>query len=406
MATIVISSTGTHGDHLPYIALGAALRSRGHRVKMAFRKSMHSYVLKAGLEAIDCGKELTAEQARQDARDWDEWQPAQAFFSEQAAELETFFRQDLPQLYHQLLTACTDADLFIGGLQRHILGAMLRRKLGLPWVAASVTPFFQCADRGQQTHAQRKIRQFFLPILQEVGQTLGLEGMNWLDYEQTNHALLGSSQYFSQPTAENAHYQQTGFWFYEEPAWKTWQPDPMLRAFVEQEPKPLFLSFSSIPVTNPRAILEVHVRAAAKLGRRLLVHRGWANFNESLLPDDCDRQAVLFVDFMPQDWILSHAAAFLNHGGVGSIARSIYNDCPMLIEPLGNDQFFNAKRILALQVGAAAHPHKITPDSLAKILENKVLSPSVTQKTQALGAKMRTENGAENACKLLESWLG
>nr|WP_242026164.1 glycosyltransferase [Limnothrix sp. FACHB-881] len=405
MATIVISGTGTHGDHLPYIALGAALRSRGHRVKMAFRKSMHSYVLKAGLEAIDYGQELTADQARQDAKDWDHWEPPQTSFADQATSMEAFLRNDLPQLYHQALAICADADLFIGGLQRHIVGSMLHHKLGLPWVAASVTPFFLCTDSGQPSSNQRAIRQFFLSVLEEVGQELGLEGMNWLDYEHNDHALLGSSQHFSQPTLENAHYQQMGFWFYEDPAWKTWQPDPILQAFVEQEPKPLFLSFSSIPVTNPRAVLEVHVRAAAKLGRRLLVHRGWANFNESLLPDDCDREAVMFVDFMPQDWILSHAAAFLNHGGVGSIARSLRNDCPMLIEPLGNDQFFNAKRILALQVGAAAHPHKITPDSLAKILENKVLSPSVKQKTQALGAKMRTENGAENACKLLESWL-
>jgi len=59
-----------------------------------------------------------------------------------------------------------------------------------------------------------------------------------------------------------------------------------------------------------------------------------------------------------------------------------------------------------LQVGAAAHPHKITPDSLAKILESKVLTPLVQQKTQELGAKIRAENGTKNACELLESWLG
>ncbi len=46
----------------------------------------------------------------------------------------------------------------------------------------------------------------------------------------------------------------------------------------------------------------------------------------------------------------------------------------MLVEPYGNGQFFNAKRVVTLNLGAAVHPKKITPDGLAKILETKVLT--------------------------------
>ena len=407
MATIVISSTGTHGDYLPYIALGQFLKKQGHTVRMAFRESMHSYVIKAGLEAVNCGTELTMEQAQKQAAEWDHFQPSTISLQSEIERMTTFFKEDLPIIYQQLLTACEDADLFICGLQRQMFGAMLQKKRGLPWASVSVTPAFQCSDFGhRQTIRDPAWLELFLPTLKEVFAQLNVKEIDWLNYHHNNEkSILASSPHFSVPIVENSHYQQTGFWFYEDPTWQHWQPDEMLRQFVETQPKPLFLTFSSIPVVDPRTVLETHIRAAQKLGRGLIVQRGWANFNESLIPEDIDRRSVIFVDFMPQDWLLSNVAAIIHHGGVGTIARALRHSCPMLVEPLGNDQFFNAKRILALKVGTAVHPHKITPDGLAKILETKVLTEDVKLKTQQLGHKIRSEHSLEKACTFIGTWL-
>ncbi len=40
---------------------------------------------------------------------------------------------------------------------------------------------------------------------------------------------------------------------------------------------------------------------------------------------------------------------------------------PMLIEPYGNDQYFNAGRAVKLGIGAAAHPHWLTAEALKPI---------------------------------------
>jgi UDP:flavonoid glycosyltransferase YjiC (YdhE family) len=96
MATIVISSTGTHGDYLPYIALGQFLKSQGHTVRMAFRKSMHPYVIKAGLEAVTCGTELTMEQAQKDAAHWDHFQRPDTSLQSEIERMTAFFKEDLP----------------------------------------------------------------------------------------------------------------------------------------------------------------------------------------------------------------------------------------------------------------------------------------------------------------------
>jgi UDP:flavonoid glycosyltransferase YjiC (YdhE family) len=196
-------------------------------------------------------------------------------------------------------------------------------------------------------------------------------------YFQCDRFVLGSSAHFSQPAKDYSHAVQTGFWFYEDPDWLNWQPDAKLLRFMEQDPKPLVLSFSSQPLEDSRSVVEVHVRAAAKLGRPILIQQGWADFNEKHLPDDCDRSQVMFTGFMPQDWLFSRASALIHHGGIGTTARALRNGCPMLVEPYGNDQFFNAKQIVFHKVGAAMHPMRLQADEVAGVLQNKVVLPSL-----------------------------
>ncbi|MBL1177251.1 glycosyltransferase [Pantanalinema sp. GBBB05] len=406
MKKIVISSTGTDGDHLPYIALGKALKKQGYQVIMAFRASMASYVLNAGLEHIICGQELTQEEARKKAQDWDEWQLSSQDSHGSFTMMQNFFKDDFPVIFQQLKHACRDADLLISGLQRQLFGAILEKKTGLPWVAASVTPAFQCSNLGQHTvRQQTDIIRLFLPILETVIQQLNLPSIDWFKYHENPRAILGSSRHFSETLPEYSYYQQTGFWFYEEPTWQNWQPDNVLKEFVERSPSPLFLSFSSIPVTDPQRVLNVHLQAAKALGRGLVVQRGWANFNESLLENEGDRQHVCFVDFMPQAWLLENVGAIIHHGGVGTIARALRHNCPMVVEPLGNDQFFNAKRILSLKIGTAVHPHKVTVEGLASLLEGKVLTSEVKHNTMILGEEIRSEDSLRNACNIIQNWL-
>lgn len=406
MKKIVISSTGTHGDHLPYIALGKALKKQGYQVIMAFRASMASYVLNAGLEHIICGQELTQEEARKKAQDWDEWQLPSQYSHDSFTVMQNFFKDDFPVIFQQLEHACCDADLLISGLQRQLFGAMLEKKTSLPWVAASVTPAFQCSNLGQHTvRQQTDIIRLFLPILETVTQQFNLPTVDWFKYHENPKAILGSSRYFSETLPESSYYQQTGFWFYEEPSWKDWQPDNLLKEFVERSPSPLFLSFSSIPVTDPQRLLNVHLQAAKALGRGLVVQRGWANFNESLLENESDCQHVCFVDFMPQAWLLENVGAIMHHGGVGTIARALRHNCPMVVEPLGNDQFFNAKRVLSLKIGTAVHPHKVTAEGLASLLENKVLTSEIKHNVMTLGEEIRSENSLSNACNVIQNWL-
>ena len=404
MRKIVITSTGTLGDYLPFITLGKALQTRGYQVRMAFPQSMQTYVQKNGLTAVSCGKNWGEQDARKNATDWEHlrtYTDPQAYDDRIIQIIQTEYTVAL----QDLLEISADADLLICSSQREFLGQIISEVYEIPYVSISLMPYLQCYTTTNPEVDLAYFEAFNALRKQANVSPLFLE--SWSQWNQTHpqKAILAASSHFAQVIDNFCQYQQTGFWFYEDPDWHDWQPDRELEKFMTAEPSPLVLTFSSLPLVDAQTVLNTHVQTAKKLGRRLLVQQGWADFNASLLLDECDRQNVLFRGFIPQDWLFAQAAAVIHHGGIGTIARALRNDCPMVVEPYGNDQFFNAKRILALKVGTAMHPHRLTADGLAHVLETKVLTKDFKNRTQELGAKIRQENGLETACELIQAWL-
>ncbi|MGJ5672749.1 MAG: glycosyltransferase [Nostochopsis sp.] len=227
----------------------------------------------------------------------------------------------------------------------------------------------------------------------------------WKPYWKYDRLIFAASPYLypSPPYCFPAN--QTGFWFYEEPQWNKWEPDAKLKEFMTAEQKPLVLSFSSQPIRKCEEFIAVHVRAAHKLGRRILIQGGWSDFNESHLPADIARDSIMFAGFMPQDWLFTHAAAVITHGGIGTIARALRNGCPMLLEPHTYEQCFNAHKVLSWGVGAAMYPEKLTATGIARVLEKKVLTENYQQRAREIKAQLDTESGIDKACNLIEAWL-
>jgi UDP:flavonoid glycosyltransferase YjiC (YdhE family) len=74
MATIILYTEGTLGDHLPFIALGQALTSRGHRVRLVMNQALHPYARRAGIATTALTDILRGpEHARAHAWAWNHW---------------------------------------------------------------------------------------------------------------------------------------------------------------------------------------------------------------------------------------------------------------------------------------------------------------------------------------------
>lgn len=409
MARLVLTTQGTLGDTLPLIGLGCLLQQRGHDVLMALNRRMHAQARRCGLPCVANGRDgLGPEEARRNASDWNHLNQ-ERMFSDQAFGLamERMFTQSVPAL----LEHGRDAQLIIATPQQQLVAQLVAERLEIPILVASVIPFLHCVELSAEARAHARERN---RVRDQLLRDRWLQArQEWAlppdddpnDLAIRTPLLLGSSVHFSRPVGRSAHALQTGFWFHADPGWLNWQPSPELRGFMEQDPAPLVLSFSSQPLEDARGILAVHVRAAALLGRPILIQQGWADFRPELLPDDCDRAGIRFEGFLPQDWLFRRAGALIHHGGIGTTARALRNDCPMLVEPFGNDQFFNARQILALGLGAAMHPQRLRQEAVAEVLERRVLTAQIRRNVTAMGAAIRAERGLQLAADHLETLL-
>lgn len=379
MPPIVIHASGTLGDHLPFIALGRALAGRGHRVTLAINQAVHGFARAAGLEAVALTDVERGE--------------------EQACELAEI---------------CRGADLLLAA-STSFLPLVAHRGSVVPWITLSVNPSSFVRPEGarerealqaQSLREYRIVRERLAMAWKKLGIETPLPGWS-PTWHYARHVILASSAHFSRPDLEQLQpwhsVEQTGFLFYEDPAWPDWRPDPELEEFCRR--RPIVLAFGSQPLEDPARVLRLHVEAAALVGLPLLVQRGWAGFSEDDLPPGTDSSSVHFTGFLPQDWLFARASCSIRHAGVGSIARALRQGCPLLVEPFGNDQLYNAERVRRLGVGAAVHPFKTTAADLARLLSEEVLTEERRRRVEQVGAQIRGEDGLGRVCDLVERFL-
>lgn len=424
MSRILIYTAGTLGDHLPFFALAQALQRRGHEVVCAVNASMQTYAQRAripfhALVNLEGGEE----EARLNAWCWNFWNGQEVWDHQEPQATDTLsplaLSDTMVRQCKELRDLCLESDLLISTSIR-FGGLAAALTSGIPWITASMNPNVFCfseieAERRQQHQNCLWEHRTVVGILDGIFRQLGA-GKKTFPYNQgwfwAPLVLLAASPHFAAIDTDQLRPQnrivQTGFWFYQDPEWDHWQPDRDLNRFLQADEDgkgPLVLTFSSQPLQDPVRILHRHVETAVRLRRRLLVQKGWAGFREEDLPSGVDRSRIRFTDFLPHDFLFSHAAASIQHGGIGSLARSLRQGCPLLLEPFGNDQLYNASQAEHLGVAAVVHPLESTVDMLVEALHDRVLTPQARKNAGTMAQKLRGEDGLSAACACIEDFM-
>lgn len=411
MADIILTTRGTHGDHLPFMMLGRELARRGHQVRLGINPAMHRMAAGYGLDFFPCGPAMGREQALQGAASWNHWEPM--------APVAGNHRMVASPTYANLVEECKQADLLVCSSIFH-MGPIVKVLLDVPVLLVCNSPAQVC--RQNEAHSQGSAslssarqeanevsRKWFFQGLEQLCSYLDLPNRVfatgwWKEQMHSIPMILAASPWFAQADGHYAGVLSTGFLLAENPASQLWEPDPELARFMDADPAPVVLSWSSLPLQDPKQVVQTHVRAARELGRRLVIQKGWAGFKPVHLSAK-DREHVLLADYVPHDWLFPRAEAVIIHGGTGTVGRALKQGCPMLVEPFGNDQFYNALRVVELWAGAAVHPLKATAKGIASVLENKVLSRPVTKSVNELKEYVQRESGLKNACDSIEDLM-
>ncbi|SPL95553.1 UDP-glucose:sterol glucosyltransferase [[Actinomadura] parvosata subsp. kistnae] len=179
----------------------------------------------------------------------------------------------------------------------------------------------------------------------------------------------------------------TGFWTLPP---TDWTPPERLARFLDDGDPPIYVGFGSSSSGDPEALTATVLEAVRLSGRRAVVATGWGALRAGTEPD-----GVLVIEEAPHEWLLPRVALAVHHGGIGTVAAALRAGVPQVVRPFLGDQPFWAERLHRLGVAPApVTGRRLTPAGLASAIE---AAAALTPAAQALGAKVRAEDGVATA---------
>jgi UDP:flavonoid glycosyltransferase YjiC (YdhE family) len=177
-----------------------------------------------------------------------------------------------------------------------------------------------------------------------------------------------------------------GYWWPAHPP--GWTPPAELTDFLAAGPPPVFIGFGSMGPGQGTRLSGPVLEAVRRARVRAVVQAGWAGLH--VASDD-----VLTIGEAPHDWLFPRVAAVVHHCGAGTSAAGLRAGVPAVPVPVLADQPFWADRLHRLGAAAAPIPlPRLTADRLAAGLRDATTNPHRAARAQALGARLRAEDGS------------
>ena len=417
---IFIATYGSRGDVQPYVALGKGLQNAGHEVTLATSERFCNFVKAHGLHYGYMNDDLLAILNTDQGRDLVEntnnlFEVIKQTFSmmKQVGPMQQALLQESWEAAKQ-----SKPDLIIFHPKAYG-GPQFAEKLGIPVIMALLIPMMvPTSEHPNLGFPDLKLGSCYNRMTYQVVNKLtgasankyvkawraanGLPPQKRFDILHTTvggviPVLHGFSQHVvPQPSDWPKTARTTGYWFLNQAS--DWIPPPELEGFLEAGPPPVYIGFGSMAGRDPERLASIVIEALQKAGVRGIIVTGWGGLKAIALPE-----TVLQIDQAPHAWLFPRMAAIVHHGGAGTTAAGLRAGKPSVVVPFFGDQPFWGQRIHSLGVGSNPIPQKkLTAEKLAAAIKEVISNPNIRQKAEALGAKVRHEDGIGNAVALIE----
>jgi MGT family glycosyltransferase len=175
-------------------------------------------------------------------------------------------------------------------------------------------------------------------------------------------------------------------------------------ARIERGLKPPAVRNSPVSWQNDRSLVELmaHAKAFAATDALVVSVAGRAEMvtKIGLVADN-----VLVYPFVPQAEVLAEADLCFTHGGFGSITDAALLGVPLVVTPLGGDQFFNAYRLRALDAAKVLPPLKVTVERIRAAAAEILQQSQRPSGLDALAESFRTAGGPQLGVRRIEALL-
>lgn len=398
------------------VALGRALRQRGHAVQLAAPATFETFIREHDLEPILLPGDIeTLSRQLVDEAGGNPFRNMSVMMREGlriGAEVFDTLSAHIPQS-----RAVVYSFVFIGG------GHALARQANVPDIAALFYPVFHPSRTPSLTNpmfpagTSRAYNQFTHWLFDT-----SFWQSNRIGYGQLRRRRPGlpahlpypfrpgyphmpprlytfSPHIIARPPEWGDHDHLTGFWQLPAPA--DYTPPPALAKFLSDGPPPVYVGFGSMVSRDMPKIAELVAEALVIAGQRGVLLSGWGGLTTSAPPG-----VLHILDSAPHDWLFPRMAAVVHHGGLGTTAAGLRAGVPSIIVPFTADQPFWGRTVYNAGVGPRPIPRRqLTARKLAAAIQQATTDSTMRQRAAELGDWLVKEDGATEAARIIENYL-
>ena len=409
---VCIMTLGSRGDVQPYVALGKELIKKGHSAIICTGGSFKQFVEENGVEFKETASDLMAIAATPEGKAILE-HPLKNFrlalrYSKYV--INPAYRKTLDDFYD----AAKGADIII--YHPKALGAVdIAVDLGIACVSMPPVPItFPVGEFANLAVTHKNLGPVLNKLTYKVNEkaessqineindfrekTLGLRKRKAGIYSYTDGQnkipviYPISPRLFPDVTSWNRQVFLSGFLYLETN--ETLSDE--LKKFLEDGKKPIVVTFSSMPLSEPEKFMHKLVQALKAADERAVILTGNSGITGNSSKDCFFTESCLHLS------LFQYATGVVHHGGAGTMAAALKSGIPQQIIPFSVDQPFWADRLYKLGYGLKPLKEKnLSTDDLVNSF--KMMDDFVIQtKAKEIGEKINVEKGNERIVEYLE----
>lgn len=399
---ILLVSHGTRGDVQPIVALGVALKARGHLVQLVAPANFVTWVRGYGLDMQSDGIDV------------------EALLRSSGTGLQSlswqmrYLSHTTPLLFEPVARASEGCELIVcAGIQ--FAAASVAQWRDVPYAHVVFCP---CATPNSATpppnvHTQT-LPRWINRLLWRAGgpladlalrgpinrgrASLGLEALdNPISQILKGRTILAADRDLG-PLPDDAPKRavSTDAWVLDEPG----TLDARVEAFLQQGPAPIYIGFGSMIAPRAPELVAQAVAAVRAVGRRAVISGGWAALEAHIQETD----DVIIVDNVPHFLIFPRVAAAVHHGGAGATTAGARAGVPQVLLPHILDQYYWAHRVEVLGLGPPALPiERVTVELLSDRFSRAVNDSLIRERVTRLAPLVAARNGVTAAVEKIEA---
>lgn len=396
---VLLAALGSAGDVFPVVGVGAELRRRGHDVVVVTNPWFEATIRAEALGFVPMG---TADDFRRMAANPELWNPRKAF--------ALVARDGVAPAMSVVYDAIAKAKPDVVAATSLCLGARTARdKLGVPLVTLHLQPsilrsvaepayvpelpmpawFPRLLVKGLFRLADALvIDPALVPPLAEHRRGVGLPPVRrpfdgWIHSPDLVLGLFPDWFATAPPDWPRA-FETAGFIGYDGGAGAE-RVDPLVESFLAAGSAPVVVTPGSSNA-HGKGFFAGAIAACVALGRRALLITPHEDQLPHVLPP-----GIAHAKYVPFSAVLPKAAAFVHHGGIGSLSQGLAAATPQLIMPMAHDQPDNAVRAERLGVASWIPPRRWSAGTVTPALDHMLGDPAVARACRELAPRVGFE---------------